>query len=136
MIPCRLLSDEVPQQPAEPPRKPENILQPEKMHLDRNFITATRAMSVSQLNVKLLRRSNHVRNPLLLQEFVLKPEHLLGLRMTNRRSPSGFNHSINVFWRRDVEAKAIEIWGSKANLEAERLKIEDQNAKHIEIISR
>lgn len=71
-----------------------------------------------------------------LQEFVLKPEHLLGLRMTNRRSPSGFNHSINVFWRRDVEAKAIEIWGSKANLEAERLKIEEQKAKHIEIISR
>jgi len=30
----------------------------------------------------------------------------------------------------------MEVWGSKANLEAQRVKLEVQKAKHIEIISR
>lgn len=62
-------------------------------------------------------------------------EHLVGLRMTTRRSPSGFNHSINVYWRKDVEAKAMEIWGSPKNLEAEIIKREEQKLKHKEFIS-
>lgn len=87
---------------------------PEKITYDRNFITALRAM----------------------QDFLLKAEHLNGLRMTTRRSPSGFNHSINVYWRKDVEAKAMEVWGSWANLENEMTKREEQKMKHREIITR
>jgi zinc transporter 9 len=55
--------------------------------------------------------------------------------MTTRRSPSGFNHSINVYWRKDVEAKAMEVWGSWGNLEAEIVKREEQKVKHKEFIS-
>ena len=67
--------------------------------------------------------------------LVLFAEHLVGLRMTTRRSPSGFNHSINVYWRKDVEAKAMEIWGSWKNLEAEMVKLEEQKLKHKEPLS-
>ncbi len=62
-------------------------------------------------------------------------EHLVGLRMTTRRSPSGFNHSINVYWRKEVEAKAMEVWGSRKNLEAEMIKLEEQKLKHKEPLS-
>ena len=58
-------------------------------------------------------------------------EHLVGLRMTSRRSPAGFNHSINVYWRKDVEAKALEVWGSMDNLEAELIKREEQKQEFI-----
>jgi len=132
----KFLSDDAPTKQANLLKKPEDILQPEKMHLDRNFITATRAMSVSLSLIWNYKIRWSCLEGFFFQEFFLKPEHLLGLRMTNRRSPSGFNHSINVFWRRDVEAKAMEVWGSKANLEAQRVKLEVQKAKHIEIISR
>merc|ERR1719192_1380797 len=55
---------------------------------DRNFVTAVRAMT----------------------EFLLKPEHLVGLRVTTRRSStttsSGTNDPpINVYWRKDIEAR-------------------------------
>lgn len=58
-------------------------------------------------------------------------EHLVGLRMTSRRSPAGFNHSINVYWRKDVEAKALEVWGSMDNLDAELIKREEQKKELI-----
>ena len=55
--------------------------------------------------------------------------------MTTRRSPSGFNHSINVYWRKDVEAKAMDVWGSWKNLEAEMVKREEQKLQHKEFVS-
>lgn len=62
--------------------------------LERNFITPVRAMA----------------------DFLLKPVDLEGLRKTKRRSPYENEPPITVYWRKDVEAKALEIWGSKERL--------------------
>lgn len=68
--------------------------------VERNFITPIRAMS----------------------DFLLKSSDLENLRATKRRSPYENEPPITVYWRKDVEAKAVEVWGSKENLEKELLK--------------
>lgn len=70
--------------------------------LERNFITPNRAMS----------------------DFLLKAADLETLQMTKRRSPYEQEPPITVYWRKDVEAKAIEVWGSRENLLKECLKRE------------
>lgn len=76
--------------------------------LERNFITPVRAMA----------------------DFLLKPSDLESLPKTKRRSPYEFEPPITVYWRKDVEAKALEIWGSLENLQRERLKREIQRKKY------
>ncbi|KAL0134757.1 hypothetical protein PUN28_001493 [Cardiocondyla obscurior] len=70
--------------------------------LERNFITPVRAMS----------------------DFLLKPSDLETLPKTKRRSPYELEPPITVYWRRDVEAKALEVLGSKEALQKELLKKE------------
>ncbi|XP_063982991.1 proton-coupled zinc antiporter SLC30A9, mitochondrial [Diachasmimorpha longicaudata] len=70
--------------------------------LERNFITPVRAMS----------------------DFLLKPTDLGSLPKTKRRSPYEDKPPITVYWRKDVEAKAIEVWGSREALLKELLKKE------------
>ncbi|XP_076235999.1 solute carrier family 30 member 9 [Calliopsis andreniformis] len=70
--------------------------------LERNFITPVRAMS----------------------DFLLKPSDLEDLPKTKRRSPYEFEPPITVYWRKDVEAKALEVWGSREALAKELLKKE------------
>lgn len=70
--------------------------------LERNFITPVRAMS----------------------DFLLKPTELENLPKTKRRSPYEFEPPITVYWRKDVEAKALEVWGSKEAIAKERLRRE------------
>ena len=67
--------------------------------LERNFITPVRAMS----------------------DFLLKPSDLENLPKTKRRSPYEFEPPITVYWRKDVEAKALEVWGSREALMKELL---------------
>lgn len=68
--------------------------------MERNFITPARAIS----------------------DFLLKPQDLETLKATKRRSPYENDPPMTVYWRKDVEAKAIEVWGSKENLQKELLK--------------
>lgn len=70
--------------------------------LERNFITPVRAMA----------------------DFLLKPSDLETLPKTKRRSPYEFEPPITVYWRKDVEAKALEVWGSREALLKELLKKE------------
>ncbi|XP_028046272.1 zinc transporter 9 isoform X2 [Monomorium pharaonis] len=70
--------------------------------LERNFITPVRAMA----------------------DFLLKPSDLETLPKTKRRSPYELEPPITVYWRKDVEAKALEVWGSKEALLKELLKKE------------
>ena len=70
--------------------------------LERNFITPNRAMS----------------------DFLLKPVDLDSLPKTKRRSPYEQEPPITVYWRKDVEIKAIEVWGSRENLLKQCLKRE------------
>ncbi|XP_046821599.1 zinc transporter 9 isoform X2 [Vespa crabro] len=70
--------------------------------LERNFITPVKAMN----------------------DFLLKPSDLEILPKTKRRSPYEFEPPITVYWRKDVEAKALEVWGSREALLKELLKKE------------
>ncbi|KAG7273230.1 hypothetical protein CRUP_031537 [Coryphaenoides rupestris] len=63
-----------------------------------NFITAVRAMN----------------------EFCLKPSDLEQLRRIRRRSPHDDTEAFTVFLRSDVEAKALDVWGSLEALARER----------------
>ena len=68
--------------------------------LARNFITPVRAMT----------------------DFLLKPSDLESLPKTKRRSPYEREPPMTMYWRKDVEAKALEVWGSKENLARELVK--------------
>ncbi|XP_055629461.1 proton-coupled zinc antiporter SLC30A9, mitochondrial [Toxorhynchites rutilus septentrionalis] len=76
--------------------------------LERNFITPVRAMT----------------------DFLLKPSDLENLAKTKRRSPYEQEPPITVYWRKDVEAKAIEVWGTRENLLKECLKREIEKKRH------
>lgn len=76
--------------------------------LERNFITPARAIS----------------------DFLLKMSDLESLPKTKRRSPYEQEPPIIVYWRKDVEAKAIEVWGSRENLLRECLKREIERKQH------
>lgn len=76
--------------------------------LERNFITPTRAVS----------------------DFLLKASDLETLPKIKRRSPYEQEPPITVYWRKDVEAKAIEVWGSKEKLLNEILKRELERKKY------
>ncbi|XP_029020665.1 proton-coupled zinc antiporter SLC30A9, mitochondrial [Betta splendens] len=67
-------------------------------YTQNNFITAVRAMN----------------------EFCLKPSDLEQLRKIRRRSPHDDTEAFTVFLRSDVEAKAIDVWGSHEALARER----------------
>ncbi|XP_017778546.1 PREDICTED: zinc transporter 9 isoform X2 [Nicrophorus vespilloides] len=76
--------------------------------LERNFITPVRAMS----------------------DFLLKPSDLETLPKTKRRSPYEAEPPITVYWRRDVEAKALQVWGSRENLIKECIKRDIERKKY------
>ncbi|CAG9860785.1 unnamed protein product [Phyllotreta striolata] len=76
--------------------------------LERNFITPVKAMS----------------------DFLLKPSDLESLPKTKRRSPYESEPPITVYWRKDVEAKALEVWGSQENLQKELLKRDIEKKKY------
>ncbi|XP_015200798.1 proton-coupled zinc antiporter SLC30A9, mitochondrial isoform X1 [Lepisosteus oculatus] len=67
-------------------------------YTQNNFITAVRAMN----------------------EFCLKSSDLEQLRKIRRRSPHDDTEAFTVFLRSDVEAKALEVWGSLEALARER----------------
>lgn len=77
-----------------------------KDYTERNFVTPVRAMS----------------------DYLLKPGDLEGLRKVQRRSPYEDAPPITVYLRRDVEARALEVWGSYDALqkEHERRRLEEQ----------
>lgn len=76
--------------------------------LERNFITPARALS----------------------DFLLRASDLESLPKIKRRSPYEQEPPITVYWRKDVESKAIEVWGSRENLLRECLKREIDRKKH------
>lgn len=67
-------------------------------YTQNNFVTAVRAMN----------------------EFCLKPSDLEQLRKIRRRSPHDDTEAFTVFLRSDVEAKALDVWGSLEALARER----------------
>ncbi|CAB3376751.1 Hypothetical predicted protein [Cloeon dipterum] len=76
--------------------------------LERNFVTPLRAMN----------------------DFLLKQNELDELRKIQRRSPFENEPPITVYWRRDIEAKAMEVWGSKENLQSELVKRDAERRRY------
>ncbi|XP_037297204.1 zinc transporter 9 [Manduca sexta] len=96
---------------TKPPPDKQGAPQPVKKRLlidfsasytERNFITPMRAMT----------------------EYLLKQTDLETLPKVLRRSPYEAEPPITVYYRKDVEAKAFEVWGSKEALEKELLRRE------------
>ena len=65
---------------------------------DRNYITEFRAIN----------------------EYLLDKVDLTGLRMTVRRSANEFDPPHRVYWRKDVEARAVLKWGSLEKVQLEK----------------
>ncbi|XP_074604456.1 solute carrier family 30 member 9 [Brevipalpus obovatus] len=83
-----------------------------KSTTERNFVTPVRAMS----------------------EYLLKPSDIQDLRRFFRRSPFEDAPPIAVYLRRDIEARALQVWGSFDALERERKKrkqLEQSNRESI-----
>lgn len=87
------------------PRKKLDVTQ---IFTERNFITPLRAMN----------------------EYLLKPSDLEELRKIQRRSPYEESPPINVYLRKDVEIKAIEVWGSMEALQRELKKKRELEMKN------
>ncbi|XP_017008511.3 proton-coupled zinc antiporter SLC30A9, mitochondrial isoform X2 [Drosophila takahashii] len=91
--------------PVLPPKRPRFDY---RASLERNFVTPNRAIS----------------------DFLLTAADLESLPKIKRRSPYEQEPPMTVYWRRDVEAKAVEVWGSKENLLRERLKREVERKQY------
>jgi zinc transporter 9 len=65
-----------------------------------------------------------------MSDFLLKPSDLESLPKTKRRSPYENEPPITVYWRKDVEAKAMTIWGSKENLQKALIKKDIEKKKY------
>ncbi|XP_043641820.1 zinc transporter 9 isoform X2 [Drosophila teissieri] len=94
-----------PPAPVIPPKRPRFDY---RASLERNFVTPNRAIS----------------------DFLLTAAQLESLPKIKRRSPYEQEPPMTVYWRRDVEAKAVEVWGSKENLLRERLKREVERKQY------
>ncbi|XP_039482951.1 zinc transporter 9 isoform X1 [Drosophila santomea] len=94
--------------PVIPPKRPRFDY---RASLERNFVTPNRAIS----------------------DFLLTAAQLENLPKIKRRSPYEQEPPMTVYWRRDVEAKAVEVWGSKENLLRERLKREVERKQYQQI---
>jgi len=80
-----------------------------KSSYDRNYITEERA----------------------LNEFLLEIIDLQGLRITVRRSANENDPPHKVYWRKDVESRAVQRWGSleKVRLEREVREMNEEESK-------
>ncbi|KAH8292585.1 hypothetical protein KR018_009709 [Drosophila ironensis] len=97
-----------PTEPASLPSSPKRARFDYRASLERNFVTPSRAIS----------------------DFLLTAADLESLPKIKRRSPYEQEPPMTVYWRRDVEAKALEVWGSKENLLRERLKREVERKQY------
>ncbi|XP_030767481.1 zinc transporter 9 [Sitophilus oryzae] len=100
--------EEAKDQSSKPQQKKRMRLDLSAQSLERNFITPVKAMS----------------------DFLLKPSDLESLPKTKRRSPYESEPPITVYWRKDVEAKALEVWGSKEKLQKELIKRDIEKKKY------
>lgn len=94
------------------PKKTRQKLDVNQKSTDRNFVTALRAMN----------------------DYLLKPSDLESLRKIFRRSPYDNKPPMAVYLRKDVETKAIEVWGSQEALQRELRKRQEQDRRNRESI--
>ncbi|EDV37348.1 uncharacterized protein Dana_GF13401 [Drosophila ananassae] len=102
------LSPSVEVPPPAPTPSPKRPRFDYRASLERNFVTPSRAIS----------------------DFLLTATDLESLPKIKRRSPYEQEPPMTVYWRRDVEAKALAVWGSKESILRERLKREVERKQY------
>jgi len=68
---------------------------------------------------------NYVTEKRAKEEFLLEPEDLDNMRFTHRRSAIDDSQPHRVYWRKDIEDRVIERWGSMEKMILEREVRED-----------
>lgn len=63
---------------------------------------------------------NYISEERAINEYLLEPQELHGLRMTVRRSANENDPPHRVYWRKDIEARAILKWGSLEKVDLEK----------------
>ncbi|XP_020641862.3 proton-coupled zinc antiporter SLC30A9, mitochondrial isoform X1 [Pogona vitticeps] len=81
-------------------------------------------------------KNNFITGVRAINEFCLKSSDLDQLRKIRRRSPHDDTETFTVFLRSDVEAKALEVWGSLEALARERKRRKEAEVKHREDLFR
>ncbi|KAJ7326689.1 hypothetical protein JRQ81_016448, partial [Phrynocephalus forsythii] len=81
-------------------------------------------------------KNNFMTGVRAINEFCLKSSDLDQLRKIKRRSPHDDTETFTVFLRSDVEAKALEVWGSLEALARERKRRKEAEIKHRENLFR
>lgn len=76
--------------------------------------------SAGSSNTKNTYDRNYITEDRALNEFLLEIIDLQGLRVTVRRSAHETDPPHKVYWRKDVEARAVLRWGSLEKLQIER----------------
>lgn len=114
--------------PADPVLNTKPKLTERELLAEKNKEMAKKRVRVNFALSSLAR--NFITPPRAMSDFLLKASDLEALPKTKRRSPYEQEPPITVYWRKDVEAKSIEIWGTRENLLKELLKREVEKKMH------
>jgi len=82
--------------------------------------TPTASKDAAKDESKISYDNNYITEFRAINDYLLKPGELAGLRITVRRSPFENDPPLKVYWRKDVEARAVNKWGSLENIELEK----------------
>lgn len=123
-----LSTDATSNPPIDPPLNTKPKLTEIELLAEKNKEMAKKRVRVNFALSSLAR--NFITPPRAMSDFLLKASDLDALPKTKRRSPYEQEPPITVYWRKDVEAKSIEIWGTRENLLKELLKREMEKKMH------
>ena len=86
--------------------------------------TISRKLSSAPSTTKSSYDRNYITEERALNEFLLSIVDLQGLRVTVRRSANENDPPHKVYWRKDVEERAVVRWGSLEKVQIEREVVE------------
>jgi len=99
-------------------RKFSNYKELEK--LEKFLIKCTYATKASDQDKSKSYDRNYISEKRAIEEYLLETGDLKGLRMTLRRSASEDDPPHKVYWRQDIEARAVAKWGSLEKVQLEK----------------
>ncbi|XP_055333161.1 proton-coupled zinc antiporter SLC30A9, mitochondrial-like isoform X1 [Paramacrobiotus metropolitanus] len=112
-------------QPAEGSATPKSIEES-----DRAKAEAKRMRRVPIDYSQAYTDNNYIPAVRALTDYLLKPKDLENLRKTTRRSPVTDTPPLTVYLRKDVEQRAVEVWGSMEALQREKKKKREADVEY------
>ena len=93
----------------------------ERLHLVRKLLSSSSQLSSKSEEVKSKSYDrNYITESRAIDEYLLDKSDMQGLRMTVRRSANETDPPHKVYWRKDIEARAILKWGSLEKVQLEK----------------